>query len=175
MMSTSSKGASLAGLVHADEVSVTNGVIGLVRGGNVSLKNGGAVGLVAGEDASFANGYCQWSLAGENASLRRVGAGVVATGNDMTVEQGGAALLAAGNQLSLTTGGGVALLAGKADVRNSYLGVLVAGKVNLGEGARVLLGTKQAIALGVTLALVLRLLGLAGRGGRRRPVKTTRS
>lgn len=175
MMSTSSKGTSLAGLVHADEVSVTNGVIGVVRGGNVSLTNGGAVAMVAGEDTSFRNGYCQWSLAGENASLRLAGAGVVASGNDMTVERGGGGLLAAGNQLSLTTGGGVALLAGKAELRNSYLGLLVAGKTTLGEGARVLLGTKEAVVLGVTLALALRLLSLAGGGGRRRTAKATRS
>lgn len=158
----------MAGFVHADEVNVTNGAIGLVRGGDVSLTNGGAIAMLAGGDVSLKNGYCQWLGAGDNATLQQAGASLVAAGNDMSLTKGGGALLAAGNQLSLQYGGGLGLVAGKAEVRNSYLGLLVAGKATIGENSRVLFGTKEAIIFAAVLAVLLRLFGFVGRGGKKK-------
>ena len=62
--------------------------------------------------------------------------------------------------------GAGAVVTGKAEVQGSYVGVVVSGKTTLGEGAKVLFGTREAIVCGVVCALLLRLLGL-GRGKKR--------
>jgi hypothetical protein len=56
------------------------------------------------------------------------------------------------------------LAAGQAEVKHGVVGVLRAGHTTLGEGARVLLTTPQALALGAACGLVFALVGRGLRG-----------
>lgn len=160
MITTSSKGPSVAALVRGDEVQVGNAAVGLVRAGTLSFRNGAAVGLLAEDNAEFANGYSQYVLAGENVELNNAGAAAVIAGGEVSFSRGGGAALLAGNGMKVDRCGAGALVTGKAEVRNSYVGLMISGKTSLGDGAKVLLGTREAIIFGVVCALLLRLLGV---------------
>lgn len=163
MITTSSKGPSLAAVVRGEEVQVSSAVVGVARAGSLSIRNGGAVALVAKDSAQFANGYSQYVLAGESAHLKNAGAGALIAGGEMAVSASGGVALVAGNGITMERSGAGAVVTGKAEVQGSYVGIVVSGKTTLGEGAKVLFGTREAIVCGVVCALLLRLLGL-GRG-----------
>ena len=63
------------------------------------------------------------------------------------------------------------MLAGRAEVERGLIGVLLAGKVELKEGSRVLMTVPQAIAAGIAAGAIVALARLLrdGRGRRARP------
>lgn len=168
MITTSSKGPSAAAVVRGDEVQVGNALVGVAKAQKLLIKNGGAVGVVAGESAELTNGYCQYLLVGENAQLSNAGAGAIVAGGEMKMSGAGAALMVAGNGISVERAGAGAVVTGKADIRGGYVGLVVSGKTAFTDGARVLLGTREAVIMGVVCALLFRLLGL---GGKKKPKK----
>jgi len=163
MITTKTTRPSLAAVVRGDEVQVGSALMGVVAARNLSAKNAGAVALVCKDSAEFTNGYSQWILAGEDASLTNGGAAAIVAGGETSIKNGGAALVLAGNGLKAEHSGAGALITGKADIHGGFVGLVVSGKTAMGEGTRVLLGTRQVVMLGVVLALVLRLFGLRRR------------
>lgn len=163
MITTSSKGPSLAAVVRGDEVQVGNALVGVAKAQELSVRNGGVVALLAGENAELNNGYCQHVLAGESARVSKAAAAAIVAGGEMQVMDAGAALMVAGNGMSMERAGAAAIVAGKADIRGGYVGLVVSGKTAVSDGARVLLGTREALIMGVVCALLLRLFGLGGK------------
>lgn len=147
MISTTSRRPSLAAVVRGEEVEVGQAVAGLVSGHSLSVKNAGAVAMLSQGPVTFQNGYCQWVFSGEGVDVHNGGAAVVFSGEGVTAERAGLG----------------AVITGKADVQRGLVGLVIAGKVSLGEGTRVLLGIKEALVLGVVTALVLKLFGNGGR------------
>ena len=91
-------------------------------------------------------------------------AGMLVAGNSLEINGGGGWVLLAGNSIPIQHGGGAVLAAGQAEVKHGVVGVLRAGHTTLGEGARVLLTTPQALALGAVCGLVFALVGRGLRG-----------
>jgi hypothetical protein len=75
-------------------------------------------------------------VAGRDASLQAGYASVVVAGGDVEISQAGAEVMVVG---------------GKVTAENTFIGMVIADQVELGEGSRVLLNTPQAIAFGAAL------------------------
>jgi hypothetical protein len=91
--------------------------------------------------------------------------GVVATIADTAVlEQSWAQVVVAGKSVDMDQAAGGLVVSQAAHVRDSAIGVLLAREFH-GEGVRVLMGTRAALAFGAGLGLAL---GLAAFLGRRR-------
>jgi hypothetical protein len=126
---------------EARSMEVRSGFVGLAQADRVTMISSGA-GAVA---------------AGNNVEMTSAGATMLAAGNIININSGGGMFLAAGNRISVQQGGGAVMAARHADVRRSYVGLLVAATADLKEGSRVLLTAREAAALGVALGLVLAL------------------
>jgi hypothetical protein len=143
---------ALVGQIDAEQVGLDLSLVGLARAGDVTITRGGAGLAVAADSISLAQG----------------GAVAFVSGGPMTVTQGGGQALVAGGPMTVTQGGGGILVTTQASVEQSVVGVLLCGRATLGDGARVLLDTRQAIAMGLALGLVF---ALAGRLLRRGPAR----
>ena len=105
-------------------------------------------------------------VAGGDVAVTAGGGAAFVAGGDMTITQGGGQYLVAGGTMRIAQGGGAILVAGQASVERGIVGLLVSGKTTLNQGARVLLTTPQAAALGAALGLVF---AMASRWFRRGP------
>jgi hypothetical protein len=140
---------AIVGQIDAEQVRLDLGLVGLAHADDVTITRGGA-GL---------------AIAASSASITQGGAVAFVSGGPMTVTQGGGQTLIAGGAMTVTQGGGGILVATQASVEQSVVGVLLCGQASLGEGTRVLLSTRQAIAMGVALGLVFALAGRLLRRG----------
>lgn len=145
--------------VTGHEVNLERGAAALIRAEEVELEGAGAVAIMASDKVEIEGGGAQWIIAGETVSVSRGGAAAMICGGDMTVNTGGGSMLVAGGNMTLNNAGGAALVAGKATLHGGYVGICIAAKTSLAEGARVLLTTRQAAAFGAALGLTLALLG----------------
>jgi hypothetical protein len=130
-----------------DENNVTDiaeGFVPMLRTeGDVTLRESAALAVVAGG----------------NASLSEAGCGMLIAGGDVTLNDGGGGNMLAGGNFSVTNGGaGNVVAGGGASVVDSRVGVLLTPQATL-ENSEVILGTQQAVALGVAAGATLFLLG----------------
>ena len=134
-----------------ERVSVQQGVIGAVSAGSVEVRNAG-IGAVAGHDVSITNG----------------GTGAIAAAGDVHITNGGSGPIAALGSISITNGGAqtIATLGGATLGERSFVAFVLAPKVTIESGARVLMTTPQALAAGAAFAVALGVV--ARRSGRRR-------
>ena len=130
-------GVSIVKTAEGQDVQLDRVIAGYVQGENVSLTSGMAGSVVASNDAALTSG----------------GALAIVAGRDITVTSGGGEVVVAGRDLSINGGGAGLLKAQNASVQNAFVGVVLSGKTELGEGARVLLDTKQACALGAGIGV----------------------
>ncbi len=86
----------------------------------------------------------------------------------MHLTNGGSGPIAAAGNVSITNGGAqtIATLGGATLGERSFVAFVLAPKVTIEAGARVLMNTPQALAAGASFALVLGLM--KRRSGRRR-------
>jgi len=162
--------------VKGEQVSVERSLVGLVKGqtttlhqsagvvvfdtGTSQIKQGAAVAAGSWGDMSISMGCCVGAVARRNVTIERgYGQWLVGAG-DMTVTQGGAMTMMAGKSISVTQGGAALLLTQSAHVEHGTVGLLISGKTELGEGARVLLRPAGAAALGGALGGVFALICL---------------
>src|SRR3954454_3710643 len=106
--------------------------------GNMTVEGGGALAFVAGGDLKLEAG----------------GGAALIAGGDMTVNQGGGQVLISGGTMSIKEGGGGIILTGDATVNGGFVGFLLSGSAELGEGTRVLFNTPQSLAFGAAFGLV---------------------
>ena len=125
--------------IRTEHVSLRNVILGTVRTRKATI-NSSLAGAVAAQD---------------NATLTAGAALALVSGGDMVVTAGGGAILAAGGDAHIQGGGAGMVIARQANVERSMVGVVLSGKTNLGEGARVIMGTLQAMILGAGLGVSL--------------------
>jgi hypothetical protein len=162
--------------VKGEQVSVERSLVGLVRGqtttlhqsagvvvfdtGTTQIKQGAALAAGSWGDMGISMGCCVAAVSRRNISIERgCGQWLIGAG-DMTVTQGGAMTMMAGKSISVTQGGAALLLTQSARVEHGNVGLLVSGRTELGDGARVLLRPAGAAALGGALAGVMALFCL---------------
>ena len=150
-----------------DQTAEDTHLRGVVRAETVTLRNGFAAAVMGSNEAQVASGGALLIAAGNTMQENGGGAGALLAGNSLEIHGGGGWVLLAGNSIPIQNGGGAVLVAGRAEVKHGVVGVLLAGHTTLGEGARVLLSTPQALALGAACGLVVALVG-RGRRGRAR-------
>ena len=141
---------AVVGRIDAEDMSLDLGLVGLVRANDVTIGTGGA-GVV---------------LAAKSASITQGGAVAIVSGGSMTVAEGGGQALVAGTLMTVTQCGGGIMVTREASVEKSIVGALICWRATLHDGARVLLDTRQAIAMGVALGLMFALASRLVRRGR---------
>ncbi|MDQ2807014.1 MAG: hypothetical protein M3Z04_08915 [Chloroflexota bacterium] len=148
---TTAYGPGVAAYIRADDVRLSNGAAGIVTARDAAtLRNGGGVAFVAGGDLALTNG----------------GGAAFVAGHDLSIQNGGGALLVAGGNLSIQNGGGALFVSRTAQVRRGIVICLLAPRVSLHEGSRVLITPAVAAIFGVGVGLGLGLLRWGLRRGR---------
>jgi hypothetical protein len=133
---------TLVASASGEDVKVVNSVVGVVSAQNDAfLHQGGAAIIGVGKDVQVLQG----------------GAAIMAAGSEMRVMQGGGQIMVSGSNMRVAQGGGLVMITGRASLRRSYVGVLISGSTELQQGARVLLGAKEAAIFGAGLGLVFAL------------------
>jgi hypothetical protein len=124
--------------------------------------------IQAGGDLSVARSFALAMVAGANAVLERSGASAIIAGRNVKASSSAATVMIAGGDARLRRSGAcLAIVGGGARIKGGFVGVLLTGKADLSDGARVLLGAPQAAALGAAFAVTLMLAAyLMLRGGK---------
>jgi hypothetical protein len=163
---------SYANHVHARDVTLDKSAAGAVRAETAELKMSAAA-LLKTESANLSMSAAGLTYAKDDASLNWSSASLMAAGSEVRMQYSGAQIVAAGGPVRLLSSLAGAVLARTAHADRAYIGLLVAGKAELGEGTKVLLQPGGAAAMGAGFAGGL-LLALAflwkllARGRRRR-------
>ena len=105
--------------------------------------------------------------AGRDVEMSRSGSLLTASGRDFNFSNGISQVIVVGNQLKMTNVSAVGMkiggnaemansstvfsVSGQTQAKNSSIGVVLAGKVELGEGTRVLMNTRRQPRLGPPL------------------------
>jgi hypothetical protein len=135
----------VAGAVEfQSDANVTKSIVGLVKARDVHLTGSGA-GLVA---------------AGGNFSILNGGCGPVVANGAVTIRNGGCGPLIANGAVSIENGGTQAVLAaGEVTVGpNAFVGIVVSPKVEVADGARVLMSSPLALAAGAAAGVAVSVL-----------------
>jgi hypothetical protein len=125
---------TLLGRLSARDVTLTRSAAGLVAAeGNLSISEGGCGPVLVHGDMAIRNGGC----------------GPVLAGGDVSIEYGGTQWM---------------MSAGKASIGpNGFVGFVASPRVDVAEGGRVLLSTRQALALGAAAGIAWALVSRAVR------------
>lgn len=142
---------------EAPSTGLSRGFAVSVNGENVKVERSGVGVVSARNEASLRQGGAAIIAAGHSVQVLQGGAPIMAAGSEMRVMQGGGQLMLSGGRMQVERGGGLVVVANRATLRRSQVGVLISGSTQLQEGARVLLGTPQAMAFGAALGLVFAL------------------
>ncbi len=125
---------------------------GVATGGDVTLDRVASLGVAAGGDVRFRDGVAL------NIKARR----------DLELTDSAAGLLAVQGNAEVTGSAALVMAANEVAARGGLVGVLVSRQAHLGEGTRVLLSIRQALAFGAAFGAVFALLRwLLGVGSRR--------
>ncbi len=151
------------------KVQARRGFFPIVRGGEVSLTQGGAGLCISQGDIEITQGGGRTVLARGDVSIRQGGAFILGGGGNVTIREGGALLLAGGGTASVSQGGAAVVAAGSVRLERSYVGLALGVRTEIADDSKVLVGTRQAaiigVAAGIACAVVARLLGGRGGGG----------
>lgn len=107
-------------------------------------------------------------VAGQDVHVQQGGGVIFLARRNLSIEQGGGQWLLGGGDLSVQQGGTAAMIARSARVERGFVGALIAGRVELGPGARVLLQGSAAVAAAAAAAFAAGWLA----GSRRRARET---
>ena len=118
-----------------DAVISRAGAMVVAAGRDMEMTRAGALLMASGRDTTFANGFSQLNVVGHDLILKNSTAGITKVGGNAEITH--SAVLGSASQ--------------QASAQHSAIGVILAGKVELGEGNRVVLNTPQAAALGAAL------------------------
>lgn len=144
--------------VEGANASLRQGATLLVRGEHVELHQAGAGFVLADDDVTIERGGARTAIAGEGLTINQAGAGLILAGGDARILQGGAGTLVVLGGADIEQGGAVVLLTPEARIRGGIVGVAIAGRLNLEDGARVLAGPRElgiVAAIGAAFAFLL--------------------
>jgi hypothetical protein len=101
---------------------------------------------------------------GSEIDLSKGGAGLIVA-KEVDLEQGGVGVALSSGEVELDSGGAGVMVGAKAEVEGGFVGLLLSGKTSVSEGGRILLGTRQAFALGLAFGIGFALVRLLSRAG----------
>lgn len=128
-----------ASTVEATEVTMRSSSAGEVNAAKVMMNRSSARTVTASDDVT----------------MTFSGAARVSAGGDMISSNSGAALMTAGRDLRLESGGAGVIAASDARIESGSVGVLLARSATLGDGARVLVGTREVLLIVAGIAVLL--------------------
>lgn len=117
---------------------VERGLVGAVQGEDVDIRGSGVGAAAAKRDLFLTNG----------------GAGALAAAGNLTITNGGGGPMAVAGDVSITNGGAQTIVAGRSAAlgERSFVAFVLAPKVIVEPGAKVLVSTRQALAFGAVVA-----------------------
>jgi hypothetical protein len=133
------------------------------------FKDGFAFGITAENNVTMTDSSAFGIAAGGNAQISDSGVFSIAAGGDLTFHDGGALSIQVGGNASVSEGGALVLVCREARVDSGTVGVLLSPKATLGEGVKVQMGMKEALAFGAAFGAAMAVLGwllslVSGRG-----------
>lgn len=129
-------------------------VVSEVTGENVNFQTGMAASVSAQQDAEVTDSLVGGVAAGRDAHTTNSLIVGMAVGRDVAVTNSVLATAQIGGGLEMTNSSVAAAIGTQISAQNSSIGVALAREINLGEGARVLLTTRQAVAMGAAFGVV---------------------
>ncbi|HSK08432.1 MAG TPA: hypothetical protein VK911_02560 [Vicinamibacterales bacterium] len=94
---------------------------------------------------------------GNEVEVKQGGGLIFIAKDELEIEQGGGQWMIGLRELEVEQGGCAVMIAGSAKVERGFIGVLLSGRTELKEGARVLMTLPQAIVAGAAAGVVLAL------------------
>ncbi|HUG48844.1 MAG TPA: hypothetical protein VMP67_10590 [Candidatus Limnocylindria bacterium] len=154
--------------VQAPRVGLRMAAVGMVKADQAEITNGLAGVVIAGKQASLSRGGARTIISAGRTDISQGGAGMVLSAGETRITQGGAGTLLSLGNVRIEQGGAMVMLTRQASVgTRGFVGLAITPRLELGEGARVLLGVEQARALGIATvasALILVVGRLLRRG-----------
>jgi hypothetical protein len=149
---------------EADDVQMTHieqvtGVVGEIKADEVVVNNSMVGVISANEFATLENNMTLVVAAGKNAQINQGMGMAVVAGQNIDLKEGGGAILNAGQNITINNGGGGLLICKQAEVKQSTIGVLLAGQASLDKDVRVLMTRNEAVAFGAAFGLAAAIFG----------------
>ena len=124
-----------------------------------------AVGVLRAHDVNLTQSVAGLVAAVGSLTIERGGSGPVVAGGDLSIHFGGCGPMLVAGDVSIDRGGTQSVIAagGATFGRGAFVGAVLAPKVTVEDGGRVLLGTAQALAFGAAAGLVFALVSRVAR------------
>jgi hypothetical protein len=133
----------------AGDVTLERALVGMVSGRDVHLTMAGTGPVVASGQVAINQGGCGPLMSGGDVSIRQGGSGPIIAKGNVSIEQGGCQ--------SVIAAGGATL------GRQSFAGMVLSPRIEVQDGAKVLMTVPQAAAFGAAAGVVLALMFRARR------------
>ncbi|MEO8477969.1 MAG: hypothetical protein ABI572_13100 [Actinomycetota bacterium] len=131
------------------DVQVEKGLVGAVRGREVTMRKAAAGAVTASGDLIVTNGGLGAAAVGGNLAITNGGSGPIAAGGNVSIVNGGCQWIASGGGATLG--------------ERSFVGAVLAPRVVVEDGGKVLIDLPKAIAFGAAMGVAV---GLIVRGRR---------
>ena len=144
---------SAVGTVTAGTLSATGSMIGVAAiDGDATVTASAVPGLMTRGDMTFQQSYAS--------------AVIVGSGGETKIHQAAAPLII-GKTMDLSQVGACSLVTGSADVKNSWVGIVISPKTTVSDDSKVMISTGAAIIIGVAIfggmGLIALAIGIAAR------------
>ena len=143
----SKTGPLVAARLEGGDVQANLSAVGSLQAGSLTA-TGSAIGAASVDgDATVTASFVPALISRGNTTVQQsYASAVIAGGESTTIRQAGAPLII-GKTLDVTQSGGVVLLSGESDIKQSWVGVVLAPKVTISDDSRVLISTKAALII----------------------------
>jgi hypothetical protein len=150
--------------VETDGHGTVRVVKAIEAAGDVTLERA-LVGMVSGRDVHLTMAGAGPVIASGQVAINQGGCGPLMTGGDVTIHQGGSGPIVAKGDVSIEQGGCQSVIAagGATLGRQSFVGMVLSPRIEVRDGAKVLMTVPQAAAFGAAAGVVFALLSRARR------------
>jgi hypothetical protein len=145
---------------YGDEVDQIEGFATKVSAENINFVSGFALGASAQQDMTMSKSLAFGTAVGRDMTVSDSLSITTAVGRDFGLKDGLAGILTVGGNTQIEEGGSLLTVSREVTSRNGFLGLVISQQVNLEEGSKVLLSTKQAAAFGAAFGVTFALLRL---------------
>lgn len=148
--------------VEGDDVQANLSAVGTVTAGSLSA-TGTAIGAasIEGDATITASMVPALMTKGETTVQQSYASAVIVGGGANTKIHQAAAPLIIGRTVEMSQSGAGAVLTGEADVKSSWVGIVLAPKATISEDSRVIIDTRAALIIGLALFGGMGLVALA--------------
>jgi hypothetical protein len=155
--------------IMGDDVQANLSAMGSVQAGSLSA-TGSAIGAASIDgDATITASFVPALLSrGDTTIQQSYASAMIVGGSGNTSVHQAASPLIIGKTMDISQAGAVALVTGEADVKSSWVGIVLAPKATISEDSHVLISTKAALIIALAIFGGLGLVALAVTLGVRR-------